>query len=170
MPQAVRPRSRFVSKRDGIVALEFALIAPVLIMVVVWIFEFAVLMIRQQAVDYASAEAARLVRTGMAQNSANPKETVANGMCEASFGWLDCSRLELDVRNYPNFAAIDLTPPVYDKDGKITNFVFQPGGPTSVMFVRVSYPHELITPILSSIFTKPVNLRSNAVVRGEPWA
>lgn len=158
-----------LADRRGATAVEFAIVAPIFLFMVFWFFEVSILMIRQQAVDGALIAASRTLRTGVAQLDADPETVFRNALCDGGFGWLDCATIDYDVRTYPNFAAVDPPEPIFNGAGRATNFTFAPGGAGQIMSVRVTYPHQMISPLASAAFPDPVVVRNAAVLQGEPW-
>ncbi len=53
----------FARRRDGAAAVEFALIAPTLVLVLLGLFEFGVLAWNRHSLEYATEETARVVMT-----------------------------------------------------------------------------------------------------------
>lgn len=60
MTQATRATSRFGRREDGAVAIEFALVLPILVVLVFGIVQFGLFFNRQQGVHAAAREGARI--------------------------------------------------------------------------------------------------------------
>jgi Flp pilus assembly protein TadG len=66
--QLARAVARFGVAREAATAVEFALIAPMFIALLIAIFQVAVFLFAQQALQNAAMEAGRLLMTGQAQS------------------------------------------------------------------------------------------------------
>lgn len=138
----------------GATALEFALVAPVLIAMIVAIFEIAVMYFAQQGLETATETAARLILTGQAQQNftgvkdaqgnvtKTPQQQFKEAACASLPTFLQCSRLYVDVTNVTNFSSANTALPTftYDSNGNITNsFAYSPGAQGAVVVVRLIY-------------------------------
>lgn len=132
--------------------MEFALIAPTFVFMVLGIFEMGLLLYADSALDGAARQAARLVRTGQVQTA----EAAATGsgisgferaLCDNLPSFMSCSDVAFDVESFNDFAAIDLTilPPLATS-GQVTKG-FSPGTQNQAVIVRVSYTYHLLTPV-----------------------
>src|SRR6185437_8925605 len=77
------PLKRWLLTTDdrGSTAIEFAIIASSFMVMLLAAFEFGYMLFVQSALDNAARDAARLIRTGQAQNSANPTTTFSTLLC-----------------------------------------------------------------------------------------
>ena len=144
--------SGLIASRRGATAVEFAMVAFPFFMLLFGILELGLLFMASTAIDAATTQAARQVRTGQFQASANNtagdfKAAVCNGMSWISTS--DCTaNLSLDVRTFPSFSSINITPPV--KNGAIdqTQLTFDAGASCDIVLVRAFYPWTLLAPVL----------------------
>lgn len=166
--------ARFRRDTSGASALEFALISVPLFFLILAIFQMAFVYFANFALEGATSRAARLVRTGQAQDlSANQFKTE---VCKEISVPLSCSDLELDVRKYDSFgsASSGLTQPL-DGSGKMkTDFAFAPGGSGDVVVVRAFYPLDIgaLLPTEISMSNMSGNKRvlvATAAFRNEPF-
>lgn len=106
-------RRRIGRHQGGATAVEFAMVAPVFLLLVFVIAELALVFIAEEMLERATKESARLVRTGQVHASSMDKEEFEKRFCN-NLLFLSCSRgrLHLDVRSYDSFAAMDTAPPV----------------------------------------------------------
>ncbi|WP_279604032.1 TadE/TadG family type IV pilus assembly protein [Methylobacterium sp. J-092] len=77
------PRT-FLHARGGATAVEFALVAPMLLLMIAFVMAVALVMFVNQRLDYATSQAARQVMIGKAK---------INGIDQATFKTALCSRL-----------------------------------------------------------------------------
>jgi len=144
--------SGLVASRRGATAVEFAMVAFPFFMLLFGVLELGLLFMASTAIDAATTGVARQIRTGQFQASASNsavdfKTAVCNGMSWISTA--DCmTNMSLDVRTFPNFAAISVTPPV--KNGAIdqTQLTFDAGASCDIVLVRAFYPWTLLAPVL----------------------
>jgi hypothetical protein len=85
--------------RRGIVAIEFALLAFPFFLVLFFIFEIALDLFLQEALDSGLHVAAREVQTGNAQNVSNGTTFVNSYLCPAMGDLLTCSNLFVNVEH-----------------------------------------------------------------------
>jgi Flp pilus assembly protein TadG len=96
--------------------------------------------------ENALEQAARLIRTGQAQQANMTSEQFKNKVCEYTPGFIDCqNKILVNVRS---FAEADLTPVVTRGEcltnGSLSNeTIYAPGGASQVVLVTLCYEWEL---------------------------
>jgi len=165
---------RFGGDASGTSALEFAIVASPLILVLLAVFQVAFVYYANFTLENAVDRAARLVRTGQAQSLNATK--FKNEVCKQLTAPLTCDKLKLDVRKYTSFggAASDLTQPLNSKDNLKDNFSYDPGARSDVMVVRAFYPLDIgsLLPAEISLSNMADNNRvlvATAAFRNEPF-
>ncbi len=152
--------------------MEFAVIAWIHFAFILGIVEIGIATYFASMMDYATQVAARQVFTGQVQASGNPLNTFQTAFCNTLVG-ASCSGFVFDVRNFPDFTAIRLPPITFDNKGNPTNASFQPGGPQTVVTVRVIYNYQFYTPLIASLMAggsgNSLQLTSTAVLKTEPF-
>src|SRR5579871_5744968 len=107
---------RWLAERSGAAAVEFAMIAAPFLALLFAIIELGMIFVASTTIESATAIAARQIRTGQLQSSANNNATGFKTLICNHMAWIsnaDCmANLSIDVRTYSNFASIDPTPPV----------------------------------------------------------
>jgi Flp pilus assembly protein TadG len=155
------------SRRDGVAAVEFSLVALPFFALLVAILETGYFYFLAVQLQGAAAEGARQVRTGVVQQAettelalADLKTRVCNNVTS-----IGCSDLIFDVRSYLNFEAISETPPplILPEDA-----AFLPGSAGSTVVVRVAYTWNFVTPFLKTVIDKK-QLVSTITFRNEPF-
>jgi Flp pilus assembly protein TadG len=169
-----RMRSR---ARSGSAAIEFALVAPVLFLFLFGTIETGAIYFACTALQNATDDAARMVRTGQAA-----------GMSEAQFKLQICgeitglisasactSNLQVDIRQYASFATASY-PTVTNASGSLNTGAMQyPSSltPCEVVLVRAFYPWSIITPLMQPLLENMPNgqylLSAAAAFRSEPY-
>ncbi|HZQ12869.1 MAG TPA: TadE/TadG family type IV pilus assembly protein [Pseudolabrys sp.] len=170
------PARRFAHARDGAAAVEFALVAAPFLALVFAIVETALVFFAGQTLESAATDSARLIMTGQAQTAGYSKDDFKTAVCNRLAGGLfDCSNgVYVDVKTYTSFASISNTPPITNGQLDTSNMTYTPGGPGSIVVVRLYYQW----PVYVSMFSDNLsNLSGNkrllvatAVFRNEPYS
>ena len=155
-------RERFLARRDGAAAIEFALLAlPFFVMVFASIETF-VAFTGEQLLANATDTMARKIRTGEIRSTMS-KEDFRKAFCEEIKILMPCSATEaakpdklfIDVRSFATYADIPKAVPITDGDLDTASFKFEPGGKKTINIVRAYYRWDVVTdlvrPMLSSV-------------------
>lgn len=136
-PRIVR---RFLRRKDGAAAIEFAFVVVPFLMLMFAIMETALVFFAGQTLETAVANSGRLILTGEAQSKKFDAAKFKAEVCAKVYVLLDCEgKLLVDVRTYASFAGIDNAKPI-DADGKLAlNPTYAPGGPGDIVVVRLAY-------------------------------
>lgn len=141
----------------GSAIVEFALVAPMFFFLMFVIAQTAMVFIAEQVLDNAVFSAARLIRTGQAQNGGFDADDFRTSVCDHAGVFLDCDELYLDVNSATTFSGfndLDLADPVDgdDEDGEFEeNQAYQTGGPTDIVVVRAYYQWS-VSPIIAPLY------------------
>ena len=141
---AIRGRRFAILRGDarGAVALEFALVAPMLIALIVGILNTSLIFLAQSGLETTAENAGRIIMTGQAQQGALTQAQFKTAACASLPPFLTCSRLFIDVVSVNNFSDATLTTPTftYYKNGNVTNtFSFSTGTRGAIAVVRLMY-------------------------------
>lgn len=161
---------RIFTKDDrGATAMEFALIAPMFIAILVATIEVGVLEVMSSNLDSAVMTASRKIRTGESDRPSSSAE-FTNLICASMIDDPnDCrSRLAISVQKMADFSsaqtAADAAPA-----GQ-----FDAGGPGDIILVRATYRWPLILPMYAGNFQlagpNEALLDARATFRNEPYA
>ena len=135
--------SGFNRDSSGASAIEFAIVAPFLLLLLFGILGIALIYSANQALENAVAQGARMIRTGQAQSGGFDATAFKTEVCKHLTALLTCSNLKLDVRTFTNFAGSDLTNPL-DASGNLKpTFSYAPGQGGDVVIVRAFYEWDL---------------------------
>jgi Flp pilus assembly protein TadG len=164
-----------IRRQDGSVAVEFGLIAAPFFALIFAIMETAVVFFAGQALETAAADSSRLIMTGQAQTQGFNAAAFKTAVCGRIFGLFDCQNgVSVDVQTFTSFNNISLTNPI-DANGNFqNNFSYQPGGPGSIVVVRLFYQYPVYVSLLGFNLAN-VNggkrlLAATAAFRNEPYA
>lgn len=131
-------------------ALEFALLAPVFLLLFFVIVETGIILISQAMLQNAVNDAALLIRTGQVQSLGMSPSQFHDALCQHASGLIVCDNVSIDVEAFRNFSSAQYQPPL-GQDGTLNPGFsnFRPGGPGEVVLVRALYPWQVVTPLLT---------------------
>ena len=139
------------------------------------ILELGIVFILDSALETATMDTGRLVRTGQAQAQNFDKARFKAELCSRMMLFeSDCTnRATIDVRVIPQFAVKDLEDPITNNAIDPNKTTYDGGGGGALVIVRVWYAHPLVTPFLnqsvSRIGTGKVLLSATTAFRNEPF-
>ena len=139
-----------IAARRAVVTLEFALIAPALLTLMLVILEVRLLLFGQAALDTATADAARLIRTGAVQQSAAGQSLFTSRLCADLSSIASCGSLEVNVQSGSSFAALAPRLTV-NGSGTMQTTGFTPGGPGQFVVVQVGYQPDSFVPLVGGL-------------------
>lgn len=145
----------------GSAVIEFALVAPPFLLLLAGILEISVMFFASSVIEGATKEAARQIRTGQIQESADPLTTFQTELCAALYNVIDCGEVLFHVQTFSSFQSVSM-PLEVDEDGEIVNTSFVPGGSGAVTVVRAMYRWEFVTPLISEVI--PAGLGGHLIV------
>ena len=169
--------------------MEFAIIAPVLILLLMGITEFAFIMLASNVLESATAISSRLGSTGYTANGTSREDTIMQSIQQHAGELLDTSKVTIASKYYSQFDQINQPEPwtdtnhngvpdpgewvdvngngVYDTDMGTAGY----GGANDIVVYTVSYPWTIMTPIMSSLIgtNGVLTLTASAVVKNEPY-
>jgi Flp pilus assembly protein TadG len=164
--------ARLGRAEQGASAVEFALIAPAFIAILVAIFQVAVFLFAQQALQNAATEAGRTLMTGQAASDtqAQFKTAICNNYLPTIL--FKCNSLIVSVQS--GAAATTAMPVLYDTNGQpITSFPYSPGQPGDTVVVILAYPWPTVMgPLgfaLSNLPNGAAEMMGVAAYRVEPY-
>ncbi|MGO9418588.1 TadE/TadG family type IV pilus assembly protein [Roseiarcus sp.] len=128
----------------GATAVEFAIVAPIVIATLLGALQIGVIYLAQAELENAAEEGARLVLTNQAQSiSASAFQSAICGYLPALF---TCANVMVDLESQSVSAgssdALIMTPPglTYNANGAVTNaWAYQPGTAGQLEILRVMY-------------------------------
>jgi len=145
----MRTVRRFARGEEGAAAVEFAMVAAPFLALMFAIMETALVFFASQTLETAVSDSARLIMTGQAQNQSFSQTDFKNAVCSKISGLFDCqSGLQIDVKTYSSFGAVDNSLPL-DANGNLkTNFGYQPGQKGDIVVVRLMYQWPVYASLL----------------------
>lgn len=193
------PNYDLLSKKncDGAVAIEFAVIASVLFLVVIGFIELGLIFFTNSVLEGATSVASRTGRTGFTPGRPRT-EYLINEIVRLSGNYLERDRLSIEMLSYDSFANVgrpeefqdtngngryDLGEPFTDTNNNrrwdLDRGIPGPGGSGDTVLYRVNYKWDLFTPLMreligtdtdgNGIGDGPIIISATATVRNEPF-
>ena len=170
-------RRRRRGAQEGATAVEFAMVAGPLFFMIMATLELAMVFVVSTMLESALSKAAREIRTGQQQGSADvSQDAFIDKVCsQMVFLQASCEgQLAVDVRGTAGFSSDGAPDPTEGGAFSTSNLTFQPGGPNAIVLVRAFYKWPLFTPFLSQALSKvggnTAVITAADTFRNEPYA
>lgn len=166
----------WAKRKDGAVAVEFALVAVPFFMIILGILETCLFFAAGSVLEGAAHESARVIRTGQAQKSGDPLAMFEERMCNTLGVMVQCDKISYEVIEIPSdgFYGVSDYEPSFDEDGNLESQGFSAGGVESTVLVRLFYRYEFLTPFIGGMMGDQIGNSfghmSTVVIRNEPYA
>jgi Flp pilus assembly protein TadG len=145
---------RFARAERGVTAVEFGLISLPLLLMTFGILEIALVFMVSAALDTATEQASRQIRTGEFQTSAAKAQADFKNLVCSRMSWLSsqcAANLWIDVQTFATFNGLANAPPIDAATFKPpAGLCFSPGLPTDIVLVRANFVWSLLTPGLNA--------------------
>jgi Flp pilus assembly protein TadG len=170
-----RKASAFKGGEQGATAVEFALIAPAFIGLLIAIFETTLFLFAQASLQSAATQAARLFMTGQAQNGGMTQAQIQTTICPMVQIMMNCGKLLISVQSASSSSGMNTsTPQMYNSQGQENTGSYQPGNPGDLMVVQVGYPWFVVSGPLGFMLSNQTNgtaaVWGVAAFRVEPYS
>lgn len=175
---AVRRLRQVVRDSKGSAAVEFALVAPPFLALMMSTFEVGWFYFATSQIDSAAIETARLIRTGQVQKAGFTKQDFFNAVCPRVRAFGDCDEiLTVEVDTFPSFQALatDAAPVVCSNDepSQVTALAYNPGGENAIVRLRVCLLYKTINPTIGVNVSETADgkrrVYSTYIVQNEPY-
>jgi Flp pilus assembly protein TadG len=172
--------SRFGSAHGGATAVEFAMIAPALLAMVVAILEVMYLLFAQQTLQTAAVEAGRMFMTNQGPTKAQMVDNQGrllstSSVCNIIQPLLSCSSVMVDIQTYQQYSGADTSMPTltYDGQGNVSNtWSYAAGTPGQVVIIRLIYQLSMLRGplgfVLSNLGNGKMEVMGVTAIRVEP--
>lgn len=134
--------SAFRTDVRGATLIEFAILAPIFIALLLAIFQVAMVLFAQQMMQTAAEDGGRLIAVGAPQKARQTEANYRTAVCGQLPGFIKCANLVIDVRSANTLADLKAATPApgVDAAGQITPAsVYAPGGPGTYNNIRLMY-------------------------------
>lgn len=140
--------SRFRRDRKGTAAVEFSFVAAPFFAILFAVFETAFAFFGELMLESGLKDAARMIRTGQAQEQGFDEAEFRQTVCDRMLGLLSCDgNLVIDVRAFEDFNSVVVPPPLNEQGELAGGFGYADGVQGSVIVARAFYTWELMTPL-----------------------
>lgn len=176
--------------KKGVTALEFALVSPVLLLLLMGTMEFSLAMYANNLMESATAQSSRLGRTGYVASGISREQTILNEMDGMAGHVINMANVTVTAISYSNWDEIGQEEPYQDTNGNDAwdsgedyddingNGEWDTdmgtagyGDADDVVVYEVSYPWSIQTPIFNQFLGSGgvLVLSTRAVVKNEPY-
>ncbi len=181
---------RQLKKRDGVTMLEFALIVPVLVTLLVAIIELSLIYMTQALMENASASASRLGKTGYVASGMTREQTILADLQRFNNQLFRVDEMSVTSLSYARIQDIGQPEPFVDanhnnqwdtteryddinNNGQYDTDQGTPGygGSGNVVVFTLAYPWRIMTPLLGEALGEGGVrvLSARMVVKNEPY-
>ena len=180
----------FWRAEGGVTAVEFAFVAPALLLLLMGIVEFSLIMLTYGVMESATTVSARLGSTGFTTSGISREQTILNAIDARAGTLIDTSKLTITSKFYGAFDQINDPEPFIDSnhngqydageaytdvngngkwDSDMGTAGYGQGG--DIVVYTVSYPWAIQTPIMSELIgTNGIfTITTHAVTKNEPF-
>ena len=106
----------FAAGQEGSAAVQFALVLPMLLLLIIGSIEYAVVLFVSGTLESAVLVASRYGSTGFADGGTTRLDRIRAIITERTLGWVDGDSARIDAYVYPDFASIAPPEPFTDLD------------------------------------------------------
>ena len=132
----------FLKDENGANAVEFALVAPPFIALLVGIIQIFLVFFGQQLLQQVVAQSARQIMTGQVQAAGMSQTQFSTLVCSQVRIIFNCSNLMISVQSASSWSTLSAAAPTltFDANGNVTNnWPYNPGGPSDKVILEVIY-------------------------------
>jgi Flp pilus assembly protein TadG len=169
--------SHFGAAERAATAVEFAMVAPIFIGLLISVIETGIFMLAQNNLQAAAVQAGRYFLTGQAQTNSLSESQLINDICPELKTLFTCANLMVDVQSYSSFNGANTSTPTltYNAQGQVTNSWNYNGGTAgSIVVLRLMYQWPVVTGPLAFIVPNLSNgsslIMGVTAFRVEPYA
>lgn len=180
---------RVLTDRRGVTAVEFALVSPLVLLLMMAAIDLGYTLTVQQLLEASAREASRYGITGEVPQGETRREVIRDIVERHTAGLVDMESLDIDTRAYTAFENVGKPEPFNDANGNGQrdsgesysdvngNGQWDPdmgradaGGSGDVVVYTLTYPQPVLIPYMASFYgTETITHRARAVVRNEPF-
>ncbi|RXH35890.1 pilus assembly protein TadE [Bradyrhizobium nanningense] len=174
----MRRRNRcaaFARDSRGATAVEFALVAPPFLALVIALIQTFLVFFAQQTLESIVRQSARLVMTGQVQSANMTQAVFKQKVCDQIVILFNCSGLMVDMQVATSWTSANTALPTltYDGSGTVSNvWQYNPGVPGDIVVLRIMYEWPVVLgPLgfnLSNLSDGNRLIMSSAAFQNEP--
>lgn len=128
--------------RRGATAVEFALIAPPFLALLVAILQTFLVFFAQELLEAVVQQSSRQILTGQTQSQQATQTAFHQTVCNQIAALFTCGNIMVDVQVAASWSSANTSAPIltYDGQGNVSNtWQFNPGNAGDIVVVRVMY-------------------------------
>lgn len=188
--QHIQRKRCFRRSEEGVAAIEFAFIAPVLLLFIFGTVEFSLAMFVQSVMEGATTMSSRLGKTGYSESGQSREDTILNALKARAGTFFNPNLVTITSKFYGQFDQIGDAEPYTDTNhnGRYdTGETYSDvngnghwdadmgqqgyGDANDIVVYTVTYPWKIQTPLIAKFVNGngQLNLRAVAVVKNEPY-
>ncbi|MBO6826778.1 MAG: pilus assembly protein [Sneathiella sp.] len=179
---------RFRKNQEGTTAVEVALIAPVLIVILFGLIELSVAMFINTVIEGGLRDASRIGLTGLETDGVSREQTIINIVNDASLGLVDLELGDISSLVYPSFGDIGMPEPYTDSNGDGVYTAGEDfddingnggwdedmgnaglGGPGEIVLYTIRYNWNFLSGQVVPVLNGVIPMSASMVVRNEPF-
>ncbi|PZP87276.1 MAG: hypothetical protein DI582_00470 [Azospirillum brasilense] len=170
--------------------MEFAMLAPVLLLLIFGVIEFSLIMLVSNILENATSISSRLGKTGYAQSGLSREDTIRQSIEQRAGGLVDPQKLSITSKYYAQFDQIGDAEPWNDSNGNGVAEVGEYndingngqydadmglagyGDAEDIVVYTVHYPWNVLTPFMRELIGDAQGnfpIETHAVVKNEPY-
>ena len=183
--------TRLWRRNEGAAAVEFAFIAPILLLTIVGIMEVAMALIVSTLIEDGLRDAARFGITGSEPPGVTREEQITSIIGDATVGLVEMSEIDIQTLVYPSFAEVGEPEPFTDTNANGVYDIGEPytdinangqwdadmgaagvGGPGDIVLYKIKYNLPMMTSLLATMLggaDGKIQLSASIAVRNEPY-
>jgi Flp pilus assembly protein TadG len=140
--------SGLVRSQRGMAAVEFAMVAPIFLGMMLGILQITLIFFARETLETVTEYAARGVLVGQVQSAALTQSQFQTQVCGKIPALFKCAGLMIDLQPASSLSTVNVSEPglTFDSSGNVTNsWQFNPGSNGQIMVLRVMYQWPLFT-------------------------
>jgi Flp pilus assembly protein TadG len=161
---------RLMRQSQGATAVEFAVAGPLFMLLIFFLIENGLVLFAQAALDNATRDASRLIRTGQIQLAGGSAAPFTAQLCADLGNVIPCASLQYNVQSAASFSQLSAAATI-GSNGNLKNPQFTPGTPQQAVIVQVAYNLTSFMPWYTTFITGGVStlLVSTAAFQNEAY-
>ena len=181
---------RFRKSESGVTAVEFAFVAPILMMLSCGLFEVSLVMASMVTLEGGLKEASRYGITGQTPNVGTREQQIKAILAQHTLKLIDLTTATIDIKTFSSFSTAKDGEPYADANGNQAYDVGEPysdlncnntrddkgeigtntaGQPGQVVQYTVNYDWQILTPLISHLWGKTsIPMSASIIVKNEP--
>jgi Flp pilus assembly protein TadG len=179
---------RMLRENGGVTSIEFAFIAPVVVLMMMGVIEFSMILFTTAVMESATSYTARLGKTGYTEGGSSRSDQITANIKSLTAGLLNPDDIEITAKVYDAFDEVGDPEPYVDANNNLQydegetfsdingNSQWDAdmgsagfGNANDVVVYTISYPWPINTPIINSIIGDIYNITVRTVVKNEPY-